>query len=296
MYDLSVIIPYCGSHPYLASALQSLRERMTGSYEVILIDDSGQDKLRAEWFEGLEVSVIVHDTPLGPSSSRNEGLKAAKGQFIAFLDSDDTISRNLMGLADHAGIADIVSGQMAGKAPIPILREQVSPGRDINAQDVPALMKLKHFTTNLYRTDFLKQHDIWFPEDIRYGEDLVFLSKALLAASRVRLTDYDFYVYRKHQTSLVSKMNMAERLNALPRLVGHMQSACSGGGLAGKICLLRFLMFHGRMLQKNQALVSAEDYNTILGTIRLHFRELGALSEVSALSQDFRIPFDLSFY
>ncbi len=89
MAETSVIIPTFNRLPLLQEAVESVLRQSHGDFELIVVDDGSSDGTR-EFISGLEAPVrYVYQENRGPSAARNAGLRAARGEFIAFLDSDD---------------------------------------------------------------------------------------------------------------------------------------------------------------------------------------------------------------
>jgi len=94
MVRLSIIIPYYKTYKLTNDILKELSIQMTDEVEVILIDDyckkefhNAKDELALN-----NIRLIEHNTNKGVAKSRNEGIKLAKGKYIAFIDSDDQIT------------------------------------------------------------------------------------------------------------------------------------------------------------------------------------------------------------
>lgn len=86
---LSIIIPYYNTYDYTIKLLKELNIQYTDDIEVILVDD-GCNEVRFDVFERF---TIIHlDKNYGASYAWNRGIDAAKGSYIAFIDSDDMIS------------------------------------------------------------------------------------------------------------------------------------------------------------------------------------------------------------
>ena len=93
--QVSVIIPAFNSGPYIGDALDSMRAQTVADIEMIVIDDGSSDDTlavaRAHAAADPRVRVIARGAPSGrPSVARNEGMRAARGRYIALLDADDT--------------------------------------------------------------------------------------------------------------------------------------------------------------------------------------------------------------
>lgn len=92
---LSIIIPVYNVEAYLENCLSSVINQEFKEYEIILIDDGSTDnsgKICDNYASKYENIVVVHQPNLGVSSARNKGLSLARGKYIHFIDSDDTIN------------------------------------------------------------------------------------------------------------------------------------------------------------------------------------------------------------
>ena len=85
---LSIIIPCYNSEPYINELLDGLYPQLTEETEVIIVDDGSDKPYKAPY--GLKV---IRKENGGVSSARNVGLSKAKGSYIAFVDSDDILSK-----------------------------------------------------------------------------------------------------------------------------------------------------------------------------------------------------------
>lgn len=88
---VSVIIPVYGTAPFVAEALDSVLAQTYTDYEIIVVNDGSPDsKLLDEVLDPYQerITYIVQENR-GSSGARNTGLKAARGKYVAMLDSDD---------------------------------------------------------------------------------------------------------------------------------------------------------------------------------------------------------------
>lgn len=113
MKQLSIIVPVYNVAPYLRHCLQSLTEQGIEDFEVLLVDDGSYDNSRGiciEWCaEHPPFRLIVHETNKGLSEARNTGIREAEGEFITFVDSDDFLAPDTLGLClREMGEADVV--------------------------------------------------------------------------------------------------------------------------------------------------------------------------------------------
>ncbi len=97
---VSIVVPVYNVEPYIEECIRSvMKQSYQGPIECILVDDCGQDKSieiasnLVDNYQGpIVFSIVHHETNLGLSEARNTGLKVAQGDYVYFLDSDDTIS------------------------------------------------------------------------------------------------------------------------------------------------------------------------------------------------------------
>jgi glycosyltransferase involved in cell wall biosynthesis len=91
---VSVVIPCHNGEELLRAAIGSVAAQSFASLEIIIVDDASTDNTLAVAQAALAESgragrVVRNATNLGPAAARNAGVRAARGEFVAFLDSDD---------------------------------------------------------------------------------------------------------------------------------------------------------------------------------------------------------------
>ena len=96
---ISVIIPVYNSEPYLKRVFDSIQNQTFKAIEVIFVNDgSTDDSLNVLYKLGEKderVKIITQENN-GTGEARNAGIKCAKGEFLCFIDSDDTAEPNLL--------------------------------------------------------------------------------------------------------------------------------------------------------------------------------------------------------
>ena len=111
---LSVIVPVYRTERYLEEIVRSLKAQTFADFEVVLVDDGSPDgspalcdRIAAE----DKRFRVIHKLNEGLGYARNTGLEAARGEYVTFIDSDDTISpdtfADALAILDETG-ADIV--------------------------------------------------------------------------------------------------------------------------------------------------------------------------------------------
>lgn len=99
MIAISVVIPVYNVEKYIEECLRSVLEQTLRDVEVICVDDGSQDASMEVVEKYAKIDnriVIIHKENGGLSSARNAGIKAARGKYIYFLDSDDYILQDTL--------------------------------------------------------------------------------------------------------------------------------------------------------------------------------------------------------
>lgn len=99
MPEISVIVPVYKAEQYLERCVKSILEQTYQNFELILVDDGSPDgsPILCDKLAEKDSRVhVIHKKNGGASSARNAGLKNAKGNWIAFADSDDWLDKNAL--------------------------------------------------------------------------------------------------------------------------------------------------------------------------------------------------------
>ena len=86
---ISCIVPVYNGENYLAEALDSILDQSYRPLEIIVVDDGSTDGTAQVGARYADQITYLHQPNRGPAAARNRGIRAAKGEFLAFLDADD---------------------------------------------------------------------------------------------------------------------------------------------------------------------------------------------------------------
>jgi glycosyltransferase involved in cell wall biosynthesis len=88
--DVSIIVPFYNNVNWLYDAINSIDESSTISFEIIIVNDGSKEAIDTNRFINHKNQIKIIDQPnQGPGKARNTGIDEAKGEYVAFLDSDD---------------------------------------------------------------------------------------------------------------------------------------------------------------------------------------------------------------
>ncbi|MFE0327531.1 glycosyltransferase family 2 protein [Streptomyces sp. NPDC058960] len=219
--QVSVVVIGYDDAAHVADAVRSALAQGGVVREVIAVDDCSSDGsaelLHALAAEEPRVRVISRTTNSGGCGTpRNDGIEAATAPYLMFLDSDDVLPP---GAVDALLMAAVAHGtQLAAGL---CVRRELPSGREVPWQ--PELYEraavvshpsqrphLAHDTlcvNKLYRTDFLREHGIRFPDGRFHYEDFVFSARVLAAGPSIAVipdTVYIWHVRRSAQRLSIS--------------------------------------------------------------------------------------------
>ncbi|SDT47346.1 glycosyltransferase [Microlunatus soli] len=202
--ELSVIMPVYNVGPYLDTAIRSVLTQEFEDLELIIIDDASSDNSRQiiamhrELDPRIRVIELDHNTLGGAGIPSNIGIRAARGNYIAFVDSDDWVSRTginrLLTLARQHDAELVIGdfrlfddGDRQVTAPLDNAAWLDIPDEEvINAANHPSLLRLSPVPwRKLYRRDFVTAHQVRFPEGDFFYEDNALHWLVLSRAQRV---------------------------------------------------------------------------------------------------------------
>lgn len=204
-YVISVIIPVYNRKNLLGDCISSLNSQKLdpNKFEVIFVDDFSSDNsvdvIKENLSNKLNYKILKRPINSGSASApRNDGILAAKGKYIYFVDSDDYIyDYTLCDLLDMAenNSSDVVyakydgdKGRSWGKRPF--AKGNINSALISDHHLVRSLMCSK-----LIRTSLLKNNFIFFPLDIKIGEDRVFMMNVLASSAKISILGEKPYYY-----------------------------------------------------------------------------------------------------
>lgn len=206
---VSVVIPVYNREPYIGEAIASVLAQTFGDFELMVIDDGSTDRSRdvVRSFRDRRIRLLCHESNWGLPRTRNAGVDAARGDYLAFLDSDDIALPNR--LAKQVAFLDDHPGHAAVGAWIDWMDNRGRPTgrvkrRPPQPDDVSALRLFRQGienTASMARTAVLRQyrHD----EHFEVSED--FDLWARVAADRPIANLADVLVLRRAHAQQISK-------------------------------------------------------------------------------------------
>ena len=219
---VSIIICFYEEYEYIGLALNSIRNQIYKSIEIILIDDSNlkinTKLLRVlENFKDLKIIYHKNEFNLGLAKSRNLGIKLSKGDYISFLDSDDEYLPNKINTQYNkikSKKYDLVYCKET------VLKNGVYYDRNCNRSfNLEILLKNQFINLNtlLINKNLIKDNDIYFnqSEESRYGEDLEYLIKLRTKTDNIYFINEYLTISRRRKGNHRNYLNLYKELEKL---------------------------------------------------------------------------------
>ena len=211
----SIVVPCCDVESYVRECLASVTGQSFRNWECLIGIEPSKDRTEEvinEITSGDERFRIFHGPRSGScSASRNTGIDMARGEYVIFLDGDDTIDKESLGRihdmiaarpgADLYPCALVAYWEGTDKREIRDNYAADSPAEMTGAEATLELDRLWHgglcpmLQLTVFRREFLMEHDLRCIRGLR-NQDSEFSPRALYLAKRVVPLHEPFYIYR----------------------------------------------------------------------------------------------------
>jgi glycosyltransferase involved in cell wall biosynthesis len=212
---VSIIVPVYNVQDYLEACIQSIIAQNYTDWELILVDDGSTDNSRyicQEYASRDKRIKVATQTNAGPSTARNRGIALSAGKLICFVDSDDTVKPKYLSDMLQKDADLVISGRI----------NVYSDGRedydaiDMSKADLCLGKRLAYLDfgcfchgpyAKLFRADIIKQNSIRFPENLDYGEDLIFNLEYICHIKSMALVEAcNYYYNHRNVMSLTNRV------------------------------------------------------------------------------------------
>ncbi len=223
---VSVIIPAYNAEKYLDACIGSVLAQTYKNFEVILVNDGSKDNSKAictEFAEKHQSVVFADQENQGVSAARNTGLDRAQGEFIAFLDADDTLPVNALGSLVKGALehgADLTIGRIYENEDIPIGVLEGEEYLKKALEDNPIAYSAWRI---LYKADFIR--GLKFPLGYVAHEDSYFVFTCALRKPKVALIEDVVYNYTVVGSSASRSSFTIKKYDAICELLAKKETA-----------------------------------------------------------------------
>lgn len=296
---LSIIVPVYNVEDYIRPCIESIfRQNLDEDiFEVIIVNDGTEDRsmeMIQDIIEQHKNITIINQENQGLSVARNNGIAAAKGEYILMPDSDDLLIENsLKPLLEKAieSQADVVVADFLEMTNDEIESAEINlpDFADINIEEKTGeqmffeFLRPHNYTVwrTLYKKDFLKIKKITFYPGI-YAQDKPFTHEVYLKAQKAVVVPWPIYIYRRHPKGI--SYTMSEKYaKDYCKIINIMWDMASNMELSPRIrkkmfdhTFYAFTMLSSRLVHEFKGVsksIEIIDYlNTITPTTHLNFQ------------------------
>ena len=305
---VSVILPVYNQEKYLARALDSLRGQTLKETEFICVNDGSKDRslniLQQYALKDKRIKIINQNNQ-GAGSARNNGLKKAAGEYIAFLDPDDWIEKNTLKTlyreAEKQNCDMLVfdfnrcdeNGKCLNNIHIKDFLKNIydiHENKLFNWKDIKSGVFGKLFPAawnKFYKKDLIKNNKLYFAKS-SLAEDMNFVFGATLKAKKIGYIEKPFYNYTLHNqsaTRVVSNKNLC-----IFQAIDSVKKMIKKSGLTEDLktefnnFVLWLIIFHTKLIKSPDKLLdickkrlTAKQNQMINTTLQKNFKVLSIL-------------------
>lgn len=236
---VSIIVPIYNVEEYLERCLDSLAVQSYSNIEILLVDDCSTDGSAgiAQRYAQKNPRIfqfIEREKNGGLSAARNTGMEEARGQWLAFVDSDDWVTEDYISAMYRKAKddnADIVICSLYYYYSENNYKE-MCPFGDLTTQsshkEKVALIR-PYACGKLFRKSLFENFKIKFPEDIQRSEDIAAIIPVCCMTERISLLHRPLYYYYQRATSLSNQNQKGMDLSFYPRTVERMFALSPSG-------------------------------------------------------------------
>lgn len=231
MYTISIIIPFFNAGNLLEKLLKNLISQNTNNYfEIILINDGSKDEssqIAKLYSQNYPYIKLFNQSNKGVSVARNNGLKHSTGEYILFIDADDTIDIHLLSFLKNKIDSnntkfDILTFDYSidelGGISFDNIDKSIDTLLPLNRIDclemaiginkIPKTKtRMNVIWAKLFRRELLNKNNITFIENLKIGEDMLFTFEALICSKHILYCPICGYYYYQNPNSTVHRMH-----------------------------------------------------------------------------------------
>lgn len=216
---VSVIVPAYNAEKSIDGCINSIRDQIYENIEIIVVNDGSTDGTEEKLMKIAKKDVrvkIVNQANAGVSSARNRGIDESNGEYLAFVDSDDVVSKHyiefmmedLLTSNSDLSICEMIASSNKNKHFDYIYKK----GKNYNKHDF--ILNLEHFLSEMlvnsmcckiYKASIIKNKDLKLLKDLDMGEDLWFNLDYINCIDNISIFNSVLYIYNNQDSYLTPK-------------------------------------------------------------------------------------------
>ncbi len=231
MPKFSFVVPVYNCRQYIEECVESILKQTVSDFEILLIDDGSSDGSGelCNRLAGTDKRIrVFHKQNGGASNARNFGIKQAYGQYIFFIDGDDTIEKNCIETIEPFLNGDkclVVFGMCFDywneeRIVQTVTYSMAFPGSHSTGEISENLSEyfndnvLSSACNKVFPAKLFSEYTHWFPENVSLYEDLTFVIGLLPCFENVQIINEGLYHYR----NVLGKTHLSQRVANLSKI------------------------------------------------------------------------------
>lgn len=210
---ISIIIPVYNAEKYLTACIDSVLVQTYANIEVILVNDGSKDSSGkiCDTYKSQDTRVkVIHLENGGVSRARNIGINTCTGDYLCFIDADDSITPDYIhdfmeSIEDDINIYIQGTRIIQKDNTVNIVLYRKNGIQSINEIFVNNnLCKHGYAHGKMYRSSLIKNHKIQFPQDLKFAEDLLFILECLTYTDKIKYlkkAGYNYFIREGNASS-----------------------------------------------------------------------------------------------
>lgn len=221
----SIIVCAYNVEKYISKAIESVLEQDFQNYELLIVNDGSTDNTAkvAKNYRDKRIKFVSYKKNRGPGYARNKAVSLAKGEYILYLDSDDTLYENntLSKINDTIGNEEIdliyFGVQYTGGS-----NKMYIPNEENSSKEARIACDMQFgVTSKCWRREFLKENNITFIEGIYY-EDMVYSIKASIFANKFKYGTFPIFNYYRNREGSIMSTPSIKRCTDMYKMLSHL--------------------------------------------------------------------------
>lgn len=265
----SIVVPVYNIEKYIEKCIESLRVQTWKNLEIILVDDGSPDQCGeiCDKYAAKDSRIrVLHKKNGGLSDARNKGALEAKGEYLFFVDGDDSVNPRLVEktmLCAEEQNSDMVIFDFESVEEDTGRRDlyhfSLPEDRTVNMTNTPELMlKTPAAWCRMYRKEFWDKSGIRYPEGIHY-EDLATTPRLMLKAEKIAYVgDEPLYYYMLRPGSIMRSTNFERSYRDRTHVLDYLKQYYEEQG-ADRSCQkeMEYLFFeHGYFVPSKEIILA----------------------------------------
>ena len=231
MKKATIVLPVYNVEKYIKDCVESIINQTCKDFELIVVDDETKDKSITIAEELLSCSNIeyriIHRPNGGLAAARNTGIKAAKGDYICFVDSDDVVNPTYIETlmkdieTNHVSLA-IANFKWVTDEDKKVFDLSDEQGKLVDKKDF--LFKIlnrkvfNYFGCFMISRSYILEHELWFDETVFFGVDQAYMWRLMVEVPEYTYNKKVVYNYYERPGSIMTATKIDKMASGLPSM------------------------------------------------------------------------------